>query len=325
MTTYTSSAQTIVVSVSSTAGAVPDSYTYPLNTAYVRVVRPISDVIDRSKAAVRDTSNSRWSDAEIIHAINRSLDDWSGRVYIPCVYDTPDNLEWDAIHYSMPYYVRTPVTLQRKVERWVWSQAQNEDNWSDVQGVYMTSDGLGSQHLNVDAGSQWLTDTDLRVLWYAEVGHVPVEDVYLFSSITGDASEAVISGYHAHTVGDVGFVKIGNEIIQYSGVQENGGNTTLQGLLRGTNNTLVDSHAANDKVEWCIPYVDSALYTVLISQIQSYLHEYFMTDASARETEHHQWMMRWHQQKADDFWTTWLPNRRASVNLSRQAINSREY
>ena len=308
-----------------TTPPVIDLYTYPLNTAFVRVVRPVKDVISRVRVSMRDEDNQRWSDAEMYNAINRSLDTWANRVYMQCVYDLPIDLNWSQIEYQIPYYIREPMILQRKIERWYWTGTAQDERWSDVQGAYVIPDGKGGQQIYVDVDTSWLQQEDARIIWHAEVGHVPPFDVFLATELGAEDSTLTISNTIIDTIGDVGYVIIDQELIQYSGVTETPTTTTLHGLLRACNNTARVTHASGVEVQWGIPYVDNALYNVLQTQVRSYLQYYYMTDSSAKETEHYQWTMRWEQQNADDFWKTWLPNRKPQISLSRQAIYSPEY
>ena len=325
MAVYTATAAVTVTEPVPSAESVAAITSATLNSAFVRVVRPVSDILGRLRVEMRDPVGRRWTDAEIYNAINRALDTWSSRVYIPCLYDIAADLQSDVIEYAIPYYIRSPFMLERKVERWEWVSQSDNESWSSVEGAKAIPDGSGGQLLWVEAGSSWLTQQDIRIRWEAEVGHIPTAPVVSIGTITDDDVSLVVDAEIFDTVGDVGFVKMDEEIMQYSGVSQSSSSITLLGLIRGCSGSTAATHAAGTTVEWCIPYDVASLYNVLSVQTKSYMQEFPMTDASEKETAHHQWLMRWYQQTADDFWTTWLPNRQPQFRLSKQAVANRRY
>ena len=64
---------------------------------------------------------------------------------------------------------------------------------------------------------------------------------------------------------DSGYVRIGDEVIAYTGKSTNG----LSGLTRAQFGTAADAHAKDDKVQWCLVYdnarIEDVLYDLLVT------------------------------------------------------------
>lgn len=296
------------------------------NTGFVRILRPASELLSRIKTSMRDSANDRWSDAEIYNSINRAIDFWNGRVYIPMLYTMTEAFAYDQNEYSLPNYIKPPLVPQRKVERYFWQDfdtSEGEYGWTDIHGWKLYPDGSGGQHLYVEVLEDRFTIDTGRILWWAEQGHVPESAVTLQAGINSTDTSLTIAS--VLDVGETGFVKINGEVFQYSGIDQDASTTTLTDLLRGIDGTTAATHSTSDPITWMIAYPDMGLVSVLQAQAQAYMQHFYMTDSSARETTHHQWMMRWEQQQVDTFWAGWIPNRPPAMNLSREAFGGFHY
>jgi len=263
------------------------------------------------RSRVRDTPPSRWTAAEIYAAINSALDTWDNRVLIPHVFV----VDWvtNQREYTLPVYVKKPLDPQYKI-------SGGEETWCDFNAYQIrpNTDGTLTLHL-----SFYPTPGDGRVIWWAPNSRLPAENPTLLVDI--DADDASLQVGDEVDVDENGHVRIGNEWIGYAGVTQEDGSRTLTGLERGALGTTAASHVAATPVLWGIVVQRMDLYAQLERQIQVYLHEQFLTDGSAHETETHERIMNWHQQQIDRYWTKFVPARSPKIVLSAQGIGGPLY
>lgn len=272
------------------------------------------------EAMFRDTSNARWSDAEIYRAVNRALLTWYDRVAIAHYYTISGGYSAGTYGYSLPAYVRPPVTAEAK--RWVPYDDYTLDTQTAFTYVEVPSivepDGSGGLVLRLVQPPRTL---DGRVRWRMPNGPLPTTLPTLNADMTSSDTTLTMSG--AIDVEDAGYVKIDAEWVAYAGVTRGTSTTTLNNLLRGLNGTTAATHDGTgdpDDVVWGVAVDTLGLYEQLYNQVGSYLHEYFLTDGSEKERLNHEKMMGYLQQKADGFWKRYQPKMRPNKLMLSQRM-----
>lgn len=268
--------------------------------------RTQEQIINALRGRVRDTPANRWTDTELYAAVNSTLDSWDNRVLIPHIYD----VTWvvNTREYTLPVYVKKPIDPQ-------YQMPGSEDTWLDFNAyqVRPNADGTLTLHL-----SFYPTPESGRVIWWAPNSRLPEESPALVLDI--DADDTSLQVDDDVDVDENGYVRIGNEWIGYAGVTLADGSRTLTGLERGALGTTAASHVADDPVLWGIVVHRMDLYGQLERQVMVYLHEMFLTDGSAHETENHERIMNWHMQQSDRYWMKYTPARSPKMLLSANSI-----
>tara|TARA_R110000868_G_scaffold21307_3_gene88535 strand:- start:6489 stop:7355 length:867 start_codon:yes stop_codon:yes gene_type:complete len=288
-----------------------------MTTYTTPTLRTRTQLIEGIEHRQRNRGNRRWSDGEIARALNDSLLTWSGRVSIPYVYTITAGWVAGTYEYALPSYIPGKMVPQRRVQTpYVNSDGSTTTYvWADVLGWGLEADGSGGQLLRTefDEGLAGTTNS-ARILYWAAPGQLPEEDALptLNANITSSETSLVLSA--VYDVAAIGYVKIGSEWLQYAGVTDDGSNTTLSNLVRGT----AASHTQGDEIDFGVGVPDVRLFSQLQQQTIANLHALTLTDAPGQETEHHKWQMQWRQQMADAFWASWAP-RAPMMKLSRRA------
>ena len=259
------------------------------------IYRKVSSMIDDLFRQIRDQDRARWEEEDATLAINRVLDTWSDRVYVDYAYTISGGLVAETYAYTLPDYI--PPQLVRPQ----WQDTNGV--WWDVAG-YEIVDGQSfvlSSYMPVNVAA--------RVLWYGPQGRVPADGQTLNAGITSSDTSLVLAD--VPDIGTAGFVDIGGEIIGYTGYTKTASLTTLTNLVRGVGGTTAASHSSGDSVDWCIAAPTAELYNVLMDLSIAYMHIYRMVDSPTQETQHHNFMMRWSQDRADRYWSSYAPLNRA--------------
>ena len=266
---------------------------------------------------IRDTGNKRWTSEEIYRAMNDSLSLWWGKVLIPRLYTGISSWTAGTYAYSLPDYVTAPLVPQaesatsRSGVSYVDGTAET---WTDVPGFSLEPDGTGGHDLRFEFPPYSL---DARVLYYGNNGLVPVTAPALNAELTTAATSLVLDTV-VNDIGRTGYVKVGNEYIEYAGVSDDGSNTTLSNLVRGMYEGVDATHAAATTVKFCVAVDDHRLWQQLYDQMRAYLHELFLTDASSQERSHHERQVSFYQGRADNFWKQYTSGYNPRMLLSNR-------
>lgn len=291
-----------------------------MQSAIVPFLETQVDVLTQVRQRIRDTANRRWTQTEVYNAINDGLRKWQTRVLIPFVYTLTDGLDFATYTYALPWYVVPPLNVEfRRLIYLDGLQVQFSDveyTYQEVPAWRLEPDGSGGQVLRLEISP---FDADARVIWWAVNGPVPLTVPTLSANITTTtATTCTIAA--TPIIGNAGYVKIDSEWMQYSGYTQTSSTTTLQNLVRGVNGTTAATHTSATSVYWGIAAHRLDLFTQLYEEVLAGLHNLFLQDASPKETEHHTFQVRYHQQIADEYWKMYVPNRPAQMKLSRAGI-----
>ena len=268
-------------------------------------LRKQSSLLANLRAQLREPSASKWTDAELYNCMNRALDTWVGRVSFPAVYTITNGWVASTYEYSLPWYIGTAIRPQEK--------PSGDDEWRDVIGWELwpgaASDGGNVLHIQAPETSS------ARVIFYAQNGSMPTEiTTHTTTGVLTSSTTSVTVNNAAETdVGTVGYIycedtgPVREEWMQYAGPTVSGDDVTLPNLVRGLQGTTASAKASGVVVQWGVaaPRVD--LFQQLIYASATFAHALFLSSAPANETEHHQWQMRFFDEKADMFWRRWTP------------------
>lgn len=258
------------------------------------VVRSQTQLLGDLEAQLRDTANAKWTDDELYRAINRGVRGWDSRVSFPAFYTFTTSA--DVTEYSLPFYMNMPLVIQE--------QPANANGWIDLMAWQMYPSATGS---TIRLRSP--RDGQVRIIYRAHNGSVPLvpAGMTLVATIAADDTSVAINNNNAYPLGRTGYILMGEEWVQYSGISTASADTTLSNLERGALGSGAASHAGSSAAVWGVAAPEERLFDQLINQAAAQAHSFMLINSPARETEHHQWAMRWHQQQADEFWATYTP------------------
>jgi len=253
------------------------------------------------QARLRDSA-VRWTAIELYRSMSSAVTGWSRHVSIPFIYTLSGGWLTTTHEYTIPDYMGVRIQPQRRI-----TTTDNINQWEDIDGFSIEPDGSGGQKLRVDRieGTSGAT-TDARILWWGDQGPLPSTIPTIQTQLEAAATSLILTGL-ADGIGQSGYIKVGNEWIQYAGYSHNGTYYTLTNLVRGINNTTDAVHASAVSVYFGIAYPVIALLEQLYNQAQANAHAYGLVDVNETERSRYEFNMRYFQQQADDFWRSWVP------------------
>lgn len=277
-----------------------------------------TELLSRLKQRLRDPSSQRWTEAELMNALNDGIENWGRRVLTPYLYTVVGGWGAGVYEYSLPVYITEPLDVQQKKQIWlddVWQTSSDLENttWVDMPAWSLEPDGAGGQKIRFDITPY---ETEGRVIWWGRNSALPMTTPTLASGISSTDTSCTLDA--VYNVGPSGYIKIDQEVMQFAGVSESATQTTLTNLVRGANGTTAAAHDSADNVLFCLAVHRQDLYQQLIFQAIAALHALYLTDASPHETEHHQFQMRYWQGMAEDFWRRYQPARSPKMTLARR-------
>jgi hypothetical protein len=269
-------------------------------------IRTQSDILSDIEDDVRDDANKRWKKTEIYRALNRSIRRM-GTPYLPVAASVTFSSSNTA---NLPAGVRGPLTVEYS--------DNNDDLWYPV-GMYDIAHDADN---NLVLSLPHVPGYSVRVRWHAEQTPVPAVSTLpgLTSGIGSSNTSLTVSS--SVSVAPVGFVKINDEWIQYTGMSSSGSQTLLTGLDRGVHGTTAASHTASDTIEWGVVAVTQATYEYLRMQTLAYLFGQLIAPVRSAESDNYQWLMQWYQAQADEQrkLALWMPT--TSSHLSNAYSNA---
>jgi hypothetical protein len=190
--------------------------------------------------------------------------------------------------------------------------------WIDLPGYQVIPDGSGGLKIKL---TTYPYNLDGQVLWWSRNGHVPTTPTTVSSTL--NAGETNLNVVGDIDIGESGWLKINAEWMSYAGVTRTGDAAfTITNLVRDLNGTVDAQHLVGTTVEWGIAADRGSLWRQLYDQISAYLHEYFLTDASARERDHHERQISFYQKRADVYWESYVPSFNPKLVWTFQSIGA---
>lgn len=283
-----------------------------------------NELLATLKLNMRDDQSARWTPKEYYGAVNSALQRWAGRVYVPFLYTIPNGFAVAVYEYSIPWYIREPLTVQIKQTfgqsfdgQAVYINDSTIQTWDGAVAYELEPDGSGGQKLRLGV-NPWAQEA--RIIWWSDNSRMPLTVPTLSASITDTDISLTIASIP--NIGPAGYVKIENEWISYAGFTVSGTTTTLTNLTRAINGTTAASHAQGAAVAWGIAALRQDLYQQLEQQCYANLHNLFLTNAAPQETQNHIFQVRYYQQMADEYWRRYVPEPAMQLALSRRGIGA---
>lgn len=269
-------------------------------------LRASSELLANMQRRLRDTGMSRWTETELLEAMNRALEAWHGRVSVDGVYVLPDGWPNDVFEIAMEEWLPDDVRPQAQ---WPVDPLLPNENtlstWKDITTWQVEPAADGSRTLRLNLVPY---NGQVRLLFPVRNGALPMTAVILDGAITSTATSLVVDAA-LPDVARVGWVRIDAEWIQYAGISVGSASTTLQNLVRGQHYTAAANHSDDAAVLWGVAAPNTALYLQLVDQACAFVHEYCLTDGSPKERDLHERMLSFFQQRADMYWRRHVPGR----------------
>jgi hypothetical protein len=297
------------------------------------ILRAQSDILQEIKEEINPTGvGNLWTDRQIYRAMNRALRDWAGRVMFPRLYTFPDGFSSGVYGYALPSYIRGPIQVRQRSTIFGYrTGVQITDDfstWIDLpHGSMDPTNATGDSEFRFHS---YPYSEDGQILWWMENGPVPVTTTLptLDDAITPTSTELSYGAPSpSYPIPQSGWVKIGSEIIPYSGIALSDTLITLQNLGRGAADTESDSHEAGDSIEWCIAADSERLWEQLIFNTIAILHMSPLHRGTAEDRANHEKMTNYAKGIADGFWrmSGYTPARGPKVVLDQRAMGSRPW
>lgn len=283
------------------------------------LLRSQTEMLADLQALMRDNGAVRWTAAEVYGAINRALGDWQGRVSLPALY-APASLAWSLTQYEydLPSYINEnriqPQYLAPIYQPGVILPT-NATTWLDLMGWTVEPTATGGRKLRF---AQPPTNTAGRIIHWLTPTKIPTTVPTLSSSCAAGATSAVIGS--VVDCDNVGWVKIDQECIGYSGVTRTASQTTLTNLVRAQCDTADVLHNSAAGVAFCVGYPRADVLGQLYDRAMAWMHTMFFQVAAPQERDVHGQMIRLFGQRADDFWRKWQPGRAPRMVLHSRAV-----
>ena len=305
------------------------------------------------EARLRDTGNARWSDDDIVGAVNRALQQWAGRVAPSAMYDGPfsypslapvemvveqgGTLEIEpgaalTLEATIPQWFWPADTYEVQLPAWMGDDVRPQLQFASAPGSLLPQAWRDATSLEVEPSADGgrtlrlhrLPSTNtvmscLRLLYYVTNEALPLP------SLTRTLAQGIDTNATTLTIGAVldvapaGWVRVDKEWIHYRGVARAATATTLQSLVRAQYATEGASHNAGAVVYWGAGAPNWALFDQLRDQACAFCHELFLNSAAAKERDLHERMVSYYQGRADMFWRRYAPVRAPRLKLPQYA------
>lgn len=245
----------------------------------------------------------------MVASLNEALDLWPLRV--PFLYSLTLST---AREYSLPDYVIEPLDVEFK--------DSTSDYWKGIPFYETSLTTAGVLVLNLaytpHAGQSG------RVVWWAQNSLAPIEQTLLSAGIITTDTALSLSG--EPPIAKAGYVKVNNEWMQYAGVSQADGITTLQNLVRAVNNTQAAQHDQGDEALWGVAAHRSEYFIQLTWGCVAYLCELKAQGGASRQYERYFEQARYFRQMADEMSAkipAWRPPKmRLGLSLAPRSVYS---
>lgn len=269
-----------------------------------------------------DTSNARWSDAQVYTAINQALAMWGGRVLVPHLYQ-PASYAWDnnTYEYALPSWMDekyiTPQ-MRRVIPYAGYPQTSDgTETWVDVPGWSVEPTTTEGRVLRFQSLPY---EVDARILYWSQQYQLPTSPPVVASTISNAATTATLGGV-SFAYPSRFFLAINLEIMSVTFTSKNSSVATIALEQRAMFNSYTPTnHATNDLTYFCVAVTDERLFVQLHDQAMAILHRLRFGLASPEERSVHGQMIQLYQKQADMFWKTWTPNRPIKLKIDRRGM-----
>jgi len=261
---------------------------------YLRTQTALQNEISRMN---RNQSESKWTEREILISMNQCLQMWSEKVKIPFVYTITDGWSSSTLTVDLPDYIDAAwVRPQMLVTNTGVTESDvSLSTYVPMKGYEIEPNATGGWTLRI---RQQAYSALGRIIYWMSPGRIPES----LAVVATDSGTSITVTTDDGDMGRCGYVKINNEWIQYSGFATDGTTVTLSNLVRAMNGTTEATHSTSDVVEWGIPVDKMGLYNHMVNQCVATMHTMSIMSESTADRENHQFILRYSQQIADEFW-----------------------
>jgi hypothetical protein len=269
-----------------------------------------------------DTSNARWTDAQVYTAINQALSMWGGRVLVPHLYQ-PTDYSWDnnTYEYTLPAWLdgRYITPQMRRVIPYNGYPLTSDgtETWVDIPGFSIeptTGEGRKLRFQSMPF------DVDARILYWTQQPQVFTTLPTFTSNFTSAATTASFSANATNQYPSAAYFKTEDEFFFGTYSTRAAGNITYTVAARGLFSAFTDTANSGTSVQMAVVVPDERLFVQLMDSAMAILHRMRFGLASPEERSVHGQMIQLYQAQADKFWRSWTPNRPIKMRLDRRAL-----
>lgn len=296
------------------------------------LLRSQDEILAEIKAEVGDPAGGGlWGNDKIYRAMNRAIARWAGKVVYPRIYNFSSGFTDGTYGYALPRYVRGAVDVEIKTSAFGNLNNLIGDNiftgvtWAYIPATEVTPTGTGeAAELRFQAPPYTQSG---RIRYWVENGRMPyaTTQTKINGGISASATSVIvdISTGTLTMLGDIGWVRIGNEYIGYTDMTRTSTTTvTLLNLDRGLFGSAAATHADNDDIFWCVMADDDRLWEHLMMQSIALMHESLLHRATLQDRANHEKMVNYLQMESDRFWNKmgYVTARETSIQLDQLGI-----
>lgn len=269
------------------------------------------------RARVRDNAADRWTDAECYGAINDALLTWQDRVRVPHLYTITGGWVAGTLEYTLPDWIRSnAIQPQMKMPQQFTAASAYRlltETWQDIPGWRIEPNASNQRVLKFSVSPY---SAEGRLIWWGSNMPLPISPVTLNDPLATADTVIEISG--EVDCAEYGWLKIGSEWMQYSGVDRSQPGLGINNLVRGlSQGAEAYDHNDGESIYFGVAMPKAELYRVLINQAIVHLHELYLGNASGRETQLHQEMIGYYTGLVQQFWKNW-----SDIRSVKQQIDS---
>ncbi len=269
-----------------------------------------------------DTSNARWTDAQVYAAINQALAMWSGRVFVPHLYQ-PTSYAWDnnTYVYSLPAWMDerciTPQMERQIPYNGFPLTTDGTDTWVDVPGFTIEPTTTEGRKLRFQT---FPLAVNARIIYWTQAPQVFTTIPTLSSNFLSNATTIVLTANATNSYPGMAYFKTEDEFVLGALSTRTASTITYDVVARGLFNTYTDGANSASSVYVAVVVPDERLFVQLHDQAMAILHRLRFGLAAPEERQVHGQMIQLYQSRADGFWKSWTPNRPIKSNLNRRAL-----
>lgn len=269
-----------------------------------------------------DTSNARWTDAQVYTAINQALAMWGGRVLTPHLYQ-PTDYAWDnnTYEYTLPNYIdeRYIQPQQRRTIPYNGYPMTSDgtETWVDVVGWSVEPTTTGGRKLRFQSVP---FAVDARIIYWAQAPQVFTTIPTLTSNFLSTSTTIAFSANATNSYPGICYLKTEDEYVLATYSTRIASTITYNVVAKGLFNTFTDTANSGTNVYMAVVAPDERLFVQLHDQAMAILHRLRFGLASPEERSVHGQMIQLYQSQADKFWKSWTPNRPIKWVPDRRAL-----
>lgn len=289
-------------------------------------LRTGNEILEETRALMRDNSSQRWSVVEGQRALNLALGAWSERVWVPVAYEVPGGWVAEQREYVLPDWMPLPITPQfkRAVPGLPYTVTTEREEWADLGYFAIEADGTGRRVLRWEVPP---ASGPGRILWQYRNTSVPVGATAI--TVQSDVGSVIhFTNPSLNPLPRMGLVYFpaggsDEEWVLHTAATSPGSIWRLTRCFAGSA-VVAPTHTPGKAAQWGVAAPRMDLFGQLVRQIAANLHELFLhqvsnSSPSARAT--HQQMVSYYRQQEAEYWSTYSDyTSTPKLRLNRKAL-----